>query len=297
MQARNSITRAMLITACALTLSAQDQKILTARELFYAEAAAPAAAKRSQAKAANPQVKPPAPKKSAVAKATPPPAAEPVRGNRPSSASSASGAKVVLASYTGGKPLGLRYSFLRKSDGDEYREVDPATVFQSGDRIRVSLEANDAAYLYVVMKGSSGSWKVMFPSPEIAGGRNRVESGNPCTIPPAPGRFAFDEQVGDEQLFLVLSRKPEASIEELIYSLASGDPATQEKAPAPMLMAQNLPDSLVGRLRNAVYARDLVFEKVDETTAGDRKEKAVYVVNRTGDSDSRLVVDLTLKHR
>ena len=294
MQAKHSIAIAILITACASTLDAQEQKPLTARELFYAEAAVPAAAKRPQAKAASPKLKLPAPKQSTVAKKTPPPAADPLRENRPSSASDT---KVVLASYTGGKPLGLRYSFLRKSDGDEYREVDPATVFQSGDRIRVSLEANDAAYLYVVMKGSSGSWKVMFPSPEIAGGYNRVEGGRPFTIPPAPGRFAFDEQIGDEQLFLVLSRKPEASIEELIYSLGSGSPATQEKAPQHVLMAQNLPDSLVGRLRNAVYARDLVFEKVDETTVGDGKEKAVYVVNRTGDPDSRLVVDLTLKHR
>ncbi len=287
MRAKKTITTAILVVACAFTLEAQTQKTLTARELFYAEAAAPATPKRPQAKV-------PAPKKSTVAKTNPPAVAEPVRENRPSSSS---GAKVVLASYTGGKPLGLRYSFLRKTEGDEYREVDSATVFKSGDRIRVSVEANDGAYLYVVMKGSSGSWKVMFPTPEIAGGQNRVESGHPYLIPPAPGRFAFDEQVGDEQLFLVLSRKPEASIEELIYSLASGTPATEEKAPKQMLMAQNLPDSLVGRLRSTVYARDLVFEKVDETTAGERKEKAVYVVNRTGDSDSRLVVDVTLKHR
>jgi hypothetical protein len=289
MQAQKTITIAIFITACAVTLEGQAQQTLTARELFYAEAAAPTAAKR-------PQTKTPAPKKSSVAKATPAPAANPVREDRQIAAA---GPKVILASYTGGKPLGLRYSFLRKTDGDDYREVDPATVFQSGDRIRVSVEANDSAYLYVVMKGSSGSWKVMFPSPEIAGGNNRVESGKPYTIPPMPGRFAFDEQVGDEQLFLVLSRKPEASIEGLIYSLASGTPDTQEKAPRQQtLMAQNnVPDAVVGQLRNAVYARDLVFEKVDETTAGDRKEKAVYVVNRTGDPDSRLVVDLTLKHR
>lgn len=289
MPSKRTITIAMLTAAYAFTSLAQEQKPLTARELFYAEAAAPAATKPPQPKAA-------APKKMAAAKKTSTPPASPVKENKPSNAS---GAKLVLASYTGGKPLGLRYSFLRKADGsDEYREVDPATVFQSGDRIRVGVEANDAAYLYVVMKGSSGSWKVLFPTPEIAGGRNRVESGNPHTIPPAPGRFAFDEQVGDEQLFLVLSRKPEASLEELIYSLASGAPPAQENAPKQqMLMAKNVPDSVVADLRNVMYARDLVFEKVDDTTAGDRKEKAVYVVNRTGDSDSRLVVNITLKHR
>jgi hypothetical protein len=56
-------------------------------------------------------------------------------------------------------------------------------------------------------------------------------------------------------------------------------------------------DALVGRLRNQVYARDLVFEKVDDSTPGDKKEKAVYVVNPTGSPESRLVADVTLKHQ
>jgi hypothetical protein len=65
-----------------------------------------------------------------------------------------------------------------------------------------------------------------------------------------------------------------------------------------MLMAQNRPidDGLVNRLRNQVYARDLVFEKVDESTPGDKKEKAAYVVNSNAAPDARLVVDVVLKH-
>ena len=52
---------------------------------------------------------------------------------------------------------------------------------------------------------------------------------------------------------------------------------------------------MVERLRSDLKSRDLVFEKVDEE-AGDRKEKAVYVANPTGSGDSRLVVDVLLKH-
>ena len=37
-----------------------------------------------------------------------------------------------------GKTPGTAYSFLRNA-GDEYREVDPDTVFHSGDRIRVAI--------------------------------------------------------------------------------------------------------------------------------------------------------------
>ncbi len=53
---------------------------------------------------------------------------------------------------------------------------------------------------------------------------------------------------------------------------------------------------MVDRLRNA-YSRDLIVEKVDANTPGDRKETAIYVVNPTGSTDSRVVADLHLVHQ
>ena len=102
----------------------------------------------------------------------------------------------------------------------------------------------------------------------------------------------------------MLSRRPEPSLEQLIYSLGSGDvspantPAQPIQAPK-LLSAQASPigDPVVGRLRSEVYARDLVFEKVDESTPGEKKENAVYILNRTGSPDSRLVADFALKHQ
>jgi hypothetical protein len=40
-----------------------------------------------------------------------------------------------------------------------------------------------------------------------------------------------------------------------------------------------------------------VFEKVDEDTPGDRKEKAVYVASPDRTANARVVIDLTLKHQ
>jgi hypothetical protein len=229
----------------------------------------------------------------AAPKASPPPAVPAGTSGAPVAPARAD---IVPVAYSPEKPLGLRYSFLRNAGGDEYREVDPDTVFHSGDRIRVAAQSNDEGYLYIVMKGASGSWKVLFPSPEIADGSNRVASGRQTLIPPPPGRFAFDEQAGEERLFIVLARHPEPSLEQLIYSLGSGSPAPEGQH---LLTAQIAPvdDALVGRLRNQVYTRDLVFEKVDDSTPGDKKEKAIYVVNPTGSPESRLVADVTLKHQ
>jgi hypothetical protein len=293
-----------LVAAAVVAQTApQNGKKLSARELFYAETAPTAPAKAPPAKPVRKAAaKPAAPAPPAVAaeastvapKASPPPAV-PGKLNGDFSGTPAR-TDIVPVSYSPEKPLGLRYSFLRNAGGDEYREVDPDTVFHSGDRIRVAAQSNDEGYLYIVIKGASGSWKVLFPSPEIADGSNRVASGRQYLIPPPPGRFAFDEQAGEERLFIVLARHPEPSLEQLIYSLGSGSPAPEGPR---LLTAQAAPvdDALVGRLRNQVYTRDLVFEKVDDSTPGDKKEKAVYVVNPTGSPESRLVADVTLKHQ
>jgi hypothetical protein len=226
------------------------------------------------------------------------------RDERPATVPDKGEAQVINAGLEPEIPLGLRYSFL-KQQGNGTVEVDTATMFRSGERIRLTVESNDSAYLYLVLLGSSGKWSVLFPSSQIAGGNNHIEPGHRYTIP-AQHWFAFDDQVGEEKLFILLSRQPQEDLEELIYSLqkAPGAQSPAEPAKTPggekLLMAQALPvdDELIGRLREAVYARDLVFEKVDDTeAAGSQGEKAVYIVNRTGDDDSRVVADVTLVHR
>jgi hypothetical protein len=63
-----------------------------------------------------------------------------------------------------------------------------------------------------------------------------------------------------------------------------------------LIASAAIDNSTVGRLREA-YARDLIVEKITEDTPGDRKEKAIYVVNPTGSKDSRVVADLLLVHQ
>ena len=274
----------------AQTTAPEPARQLSARDLFYAPAAR---------KAPAPVVKQAAPQKPVAPTVAPhPPAVEPLSD---SPLASSGGAQVVSAGYTE-KALGLRYSILRNSGDGDYREVAPDTVFHSGDRIRVAVEVNDSGYLYIAMKGASGTWRILFPAADIAGGNNRVESGQPCTIPSAPGRFAFDQQPGEERIFIVLARQPEPSLEQLIYSLGSVAPASApvvpSARPARILSAQaSFGDPLVDRLHSEVFARDLVFETVDENTPGAKKENAVYVLNRSGSPNSRLVADFVLKHQ
>ena len=191
-----------------------------------------------------------------------------------------------------GGPLGLRYSIVKEGVQGGVNEVDTDAVFHSGDRIRVAVESNDSAYLYVVTQGSSGTWSLLFPSPEIAGGDNHIEKGRRYEIPGGHW-FAFDEQAGQERLFVVVCRAPEQDLEKMIYTLRQGREEQKTLAASRAPIA----DAVVERVRGQVSARDLIFEKVNEKTAGGRPEKAVYVVNAAGGAQARVVADVTLKHQ
>lgn len=286
----------------------------TARELFYYSPVAATSARPPAPKPVAPRPKPapanatdPSAPSPAPAPAPAPATAPPSDLPRPAPASELpGGGRILMAAATApapatGTPLGLKYSILKLVNG-EMTEVPPDTVFHAGDRIRFSVETNGSGYLYIVSQGSSGTWKPMFPSSEVDDGSNRVEGFHAYTMPPRT-RFYFDEQPGEERVFIVFSREPEPDLEKMVYALQGGQakPVSQPAAPSPqpgqMLVASvDIQNSMVGQLREA-YARDLIVEKVAEDTPGDRKEKAVYVVNPTGSDSSRVVADLTLVHK
>jgi hypothetical protein len=288
------------------TTWAQDASRLTARELFYTAPGAKVKAEtKPEPKPPTPVAKPPAKApKTEVAKNTPPKPVKPA-ADRPAEppAEITGGARLTNAAVSAGVPLGVRYSIVKYAD-DDALEVDPELVFRSGDKIKLRLQVNDEAYLYVVMQGSSGAWRVMFPSPDVESGSNKVVPGRLYDIP-GHTRLVFDEQPGAEKVFIVLSRTPETQIDKLIYDLESGSrKAEQPKSDqSKSLMASAaLSNSLVEQMRKGIAARDLVFEKVDDSkpapkNAGVSKETAVYVVNASRAAESRLVADIQLKHR
>ncbi|MBI2685969.1 MAG: DUF4384 domain-containing protein [Acidobacteria bacterium] len=285
----------------AAALAAQD---LTPRELFFA---APTIKAKAAAQAGTPTApRPQQPK-------TPPPAeqAKAVITRPPAHTPEVKLPAIIPAAYVSSQPpLGLRYSLLLSRDNNAYQEVEGGSTFRSGDRLKITVEANDDAYLYVIARGSSGLWKVLFPVTEVASGDNFVQAFRRYEVPNG-GRFYFDEQAGEEKLFLVLSRKPEKNFEDLIYTVTQPDPepvkpaAGRPAAPRPAKTIQvaglirPIDDALVGKVRSELVARDLVFEKVDDSKPSptQQKETAVYVVNKNAGPNGKVIVDLKLEHK
>jgi hypothetical protein len=169
---------------------------------------------------------------------------------------------------------------------------------------------NRRGYLYVIARGSSGVWSPLFPHPESTQTSNEIVPGRLYQIPGGEGEyFTFDEQPGDERLFLVFSLKPVEDLEELIGGLSGKKPALADRPARPVapptLSAGRYDDTWMEQLRARIQARDLVFTKVDRDTAsapspvGSGPESAVYVVNAStgGPGEGRVVAELTLRHR
>jgi hypothetical protein len=295
------LTFAALVSAPNVSAQDSAKKQLTARELFYAAAQAPPAAPRASRPPAKSAPRParPAPKTEIARAETRVP--DSPRQDAPQPPTPAATAPMPPSGSA--PPLGLRYTVLRLAADNSGTEVPADTVFHSGDRIRFSIEANAPGYLYIINQGSSGNWKPVFPSAEIEDGNNRIEGWRPYTMPPK-SRLAFDSTVGTENLFIVFSLQPENDLEGMIYSLqgrkkpAAAAAATDApvQSSKELIVAANISNSAVDRMR-AAWSRDLIVEKVDLNTTGDKKETAVYVVNPTGSADSRVVADLHLVHQ
>jgi hypothetical protein len=266
------------------TLAAQD---LTPRQLFYQDdAPAKPAPKKAPAKKAAP------PKKAA----TPPKA--PAEPSQPVAITTPEPPRVINASYTAEpKPLGLRYALVQVVNGVE-QEVSPTATFRSGDQVRVKVEGNRDGYLYVIARGSSGVWKPLFPAADINGGDNRITARRAQRLPSNTQAFTFDDQAGQEQLFVIYAAEPVKDVDALIPSLTAPAQEKKELKPGTMVMATAAPlnDAFVSRFRNT-YSRDLIVQTVtssNQPAEATVPESAVYVVSKSG---GRVVADIKLEHK
>ena len=182
----------------------------------------------------------------------------------------------------GGANVGFNYRILRRGPAGEAVEVDPDTLFRSGDRIRFAFEPNTEGFLYVVQQGSSGRWSVLLPHPQINAGRNDVARFRTVTIPPA-GWFRFDDTPGTERVFVYLSREP-------VSTLPAFD--------GPVMAAESVGPAAMVDLIHSIRPRDLVFEKEQEASrTPDGASQAVYYVVNQDDAGRAAWGDFGLRHR
>jgi hypothetical protein len=154
--------------------------------------------------------------------------------------------------------------------------------------------ANEPGYLYVVQRGSTGAWNVLFPQPGTSE-VNRVQAGKNYEVPGGEGEyFTFDEHAGKEKIYILLRREAAKDLDNLMLQVQQGNDG-------PQMVASGAPDRIMQSLKKGLGARDLVFTEVNDASAGQATpgEKAIYVVNKASSQkpDSEIVIDMTLNHQ
>ncbi len=95
------------------------------------------------------------------------------------------------------------------------REVRLDHPFHSGDRFRFVVSSNHDGWLYILHRSLSGRAQQLWPQKGSEAGASQyqeVKAGQTYLIPPSPGIFVFDEEVGQEE-FIVAIRSQETAPE------------------------------------------------------------------------------------
>jgi hypothetical protein len=113
---------------------------------------------------------------------------------------------------------------LEKKVGTNGAAVDPGHVFERNDLVRFRFKPNFDGYLYVMNRGTGGSFTLLFPRADI-GTDNRIESGTEYLLPAAEsGWFGIAGPAGHDVVYWLVSPS----------KLGDGTPASFPALPPPV---------------------------------------------------------------
>lgn len=124
---------------------------------------------------------------------------------------SAGGAQTLKASAKSGglQPIALGYTVYMKDKTGGLVAVDAAREYHAGDRIVIALEPNTEGYVYIFDAENDRNPSMLFPNAQLDKGANAVDAHARVTFPTDVNyAFEFDQNPGDEHLYVVVSRHP-----------------------------------------------------------------------------------------
>jgi serine/threonine protein kinase len=172
------------------------------------------------------------------------------------------GAKAMFSSTDANAAPGLRFRMVQEGPNGTALDVDHAKDFLTGDRVRFAFESNIDGYLYVAQQGTSGNWTVLFPNPQINGGRNSVKRFEEYEVPEGDW-FQMAGAPGIEHVFVFLSREP-------LSTLPGFD--------RPVKSFERGSGAMIAELQNSIQSRDLIFQS--DKSAANKSQPSTYIVNK-----------------
>jgi hypothetical protein len=87
------------------------------------------------------------------------------------------------------------------------RQVPIDYAFKSGDKFRFIISSNHNGYLYIIHRSLKNELTQLWPRTNMSDAFE-IGSGQTYTVPPSPGSFVFDEEVGKEQFYIAVRSEP-----------------------------------------------------------------------------------------
>lgn len=83
-------------------------------------------------------------------------------------------------------------------------------LFRTGDKFRFKVSSNRDGWLYILHRSASEDLRLLWPrlAPDTEDeylDMNRIKARQTYTVPPGPGFFIFDNEVGDEHFYAVIA--------------------------------------------------------------------------------------------
>lgn len=102
------------------------------------------------------------------------------------------------------EPQRIRITVERQEAKGAWKVMNPATVFASGDKLRFRVTASFTGYLYVMNRGTTGSYELLFPRSDT-GNDNRIEGAKEYVVPAGQGWFKVSGPPGQDVVYWMVS--------------------------------------------------------------------------------------------
>jgi hypothetical protein len=155
------------------------------------------------------------------------------------------------------KPLGLRYSFVRRGTDGQLQEVTAAMVARSSEPVRITVEATQEAYVQLLQNLGSAGTRLWWPPQETGKISLKLQAGKRNEIPMPP-----PAENGLITLIIRLSSKPFG----------------------PLTMQE------VGMLDR--FSANLLIETVSPGETTGVQEQATYVVSQDPSTSAQLAIEI-----
>jgi hypothetical protein len=197
---------------------------------------------------------------------------------------------------------------MRDANGDAVR-VDPDRSFRTGDRVRIFMETNTDAYIYIFNSTDNGDPVMIYPDAQLDDAGNYIEAHVPTEIPSsaAPEErlrwFTFDNKPGVEHVYIVVTREPLPGIpiEDDLVSYCRTNSCPWRPAPNVWAQVKAAMGGRVQVVKAKTYGQTQTSGERDASTRGlglDQSAPPPSVIRMNVSSNTGLLVtSIDLAHR